>query len=118
MRAAVCRRPDNQCWVQGGTAGKGKDMEDRDLEKMGLRVNMGKTKVMESGINLDVLKKSGKYPCVCLTGVGSTNAILCDGCERWMHKKCCGIKGRLLSESEFRCARCLGTARAIDEDNP
>ena len=42
---------------------------------------------MESGINLDVLKKSEKYPYgVCLTGVGSLNAILCDGCERWVHK--------------------------------
>ena len=78
-------------------------------------MNMGKTKIMESGINLDVLKKSGKYPCgVCLTGVGRTNAILCDGCKRWVHKKCSGIKGRLLPESEFTCARCLRTARAID----
>ena len=33
MGAAVCRQPDDQCWVQGGTAGKGKDMEDRDGEK-------------------------------------------------------------------------------------
>ena len=83
-----------------------------EMEKKGLRVNMGKTKIMESGINLDVLKKSGKYPYgVCLTGVGSTNPILCDGCERWVHKKCSGIKGRLLPESEFTC---LGTARAID----
>ena len=86
-----------------------------EMEKKGLRVNMGKTKIMESGINLDWLKKSGKYPCgVCLTGVGRTNAIQCDGCERWVHKKCSGIKGRLLRESEFMCARCLGTARAID----
>ena len=29
-----------------------------EMEKKGLRVNMGKTKIMESGINLDVLKKS------------------------------------------------------------
>ena len=79
-------------------------------------MNMGKTKIMESGINLDVLKKSGKYPCgVCLTGVCSTNAILCDGFERLVHKKCSGIKGCLLHESEFTCARCLGTAKAIDE---
>ena len=85
-----------------------------EMEKKGLRVNMGKTKIMESGIYLDVLKKSGKYPCgVCLTGVGSTNAILCDGCESWVHKKCSGIKGRI-TESEFTCAGCLGTARAID----
>ena len=33
LGAAVCRRPDDQCWVQGGTSGKGKDMEDRDGEK-------------------------------------------------------------------------------------
>ena len=80
-------------------------MEDR-MEKKGQRVNMGKTKIMESGINLDVLKKSGKYPCgVCLTGVV---ALI------WLHKKCSGIKGLLLPESEFTCARCLGTARAID----
>ena len=62
-------------------------------------------KIMESGINLDVLKKSGKYPCgVCLTDVGSTNAILFGGCERWVHKKCRGIKRCLLLDSEFRCA--------------
>ena len=39
----------------------------REMEKKGLRVNMGKTKIMESGINLDVLKKSGKYPLWCLS---------------------------------------------------
>ena len=81
-----------------------------EMEKKGLRVNMGKTKTMESGINLDVLKKSGKYPCgVCQSGVGSSNAIF------WVHKKCSGIKGPLRPDPEFRCARCLGTARAIDE---
>ena len=78
-------------------------------------ITFAKTKIMESGINLDVLKKPGKYPCgVCLTGVGSTNAIQCDGCERWVHKKCNSIKGHLLPVSQFTCAPCLGTARAID----
>ena len=89
-----------------------------EMEKKGLRVNMGKTKIMESGINLDMLKKSGKYPCgVCQSGVGSSNAIFCGGCKRWvlLHKKCSGIKGSLRPDPEFRCARCLGTAQAIDE---
>ena len=87
-----------------------------EMEKKGLRVSMGKTKIMESGINLDVLKKSGKYPCgVCQSGVGSSNAIFCGGCKRWVHKKCSGIKGPLRPDPEFRCARCLGTARAINE---
>ena len=68
-------------------------------EKKDLCVNMGKTKIyMESGINLDVLKKSGKFPCgVCLTGVGSTNTIFCGGCKGWMHKKCSCIKGPTLA---------------------
>ena len=87
-----------------------------EMEKKGLRVNMGKTKIMESGINLDVLKKSGKYPCgVCQSRVGSSNAIFCGGCKRWVHKKCSGIKGPLLPDPKFGCARCLGTAQAIDE---
>ena len=87
-----------------------------EMEKKGLRLNMGKTKIMESGINLDVLKKSGKYPCgVCQSGVDSSTAIFCAGCKRWVHKKCSGIKGPLRPDPEFRCARCLGTPRAIDD---
>ena len=75
-----------------------------EMENKGLRVNMGKTKIMESGINLDVLKKSGKYPCsVCQSGVGSSNAIFCGGCKRWALRDPCALT---LS---------LGTARAIDE---
>ena len=72
-------------------------------------MNMGKTTIMESGINLGVVKKSGKHPC------GGTNAVLCGCCNRWVHKKCSGIKGPLRPDSEFRCAQCLGTERAIDE---
>ena len=33
------------------------------MENEGLWVNMGKTKLMVSGSNLDVSKKSEKYPC-------------------------------------------------------
>ena len=51
-------------------------------------MNMGKTKILVSGINLDSMKKkSGKDPCaVCQTGVGS-NALFNGGCKRWVHKK-------------------------------
>ena len=43
----------------------------------GLRVNMGKSKVLISGPWLNVLQKSGKDPCcMCLKGV-STNSIFC-----------------------------------------
>ena len=84
-----------------------------EMEK-GLRVNMGKTKIMVSGIDLDLLKKSGKDPCgVCQKGVGSY-AIFCGGCLCWIHKKCSGIKGPLRPDPDFRCAWCLGKARPID----
>ena len=80
-----------------------------EVEKKGLRVNMGKTKIMESGINLDVLKKSGKYPCgVCQSGVGSCNAIFCGGCKHWAHKKCSGIKGPLRPDPELGAPDALG----------
>ena len=75
-----------------------------EIEKKDLRVNMGKTKIMESGINLDVLKKSGKYPCgVCQSGISSSNAIFCGGCKCWVHKKCSGIKGPLRPELKQVC---------------
>ena len=43
----------------------------------GLRVNVDKTKVLMSGLGLDVLQKSSKDPCgMCLKGV-LTNSIFC-----------------------------------------
>ena len=44
------------------------------MEKKGLRVNAGRTKVMTCGTGLDLLQSSGDYPCtVCRTGVGNNN---------------------------------------------
>ena len=43
----------------------------RNLEAHGLRVNMGKTKGMVTGQDLEMLRDSGKYPCgFCRQGVG------------------------------------------------
>ena len=84
------------------------------MEKRGLRVNMGKTKVVVSGHNLNVLKKSGKYPCgVCVTGDG-TNSIYCRGCSLWVHKRCSGLPGALKEDPKHRCSQCQGTARRIN----
>ena len=41
------------------------------MEKKGLRVNAGKTKVMICGKGLDLLQSSGKYPCDVCRGGGS-----------------------------------------------
>ena len=84
------------------------------MEAKGLRVNVGKTKVMFSGHDLSSLVDSGKFPCsVCREGVGR-NSIFCTGCSHWVHKKCSGITGRLKEDNEYRCKRCEGKARPID----
>ena len=62
------------------------------MQKKGLRVNAGKTKIMICGMGLDLLQSSDEFPCaVCRTGVGS-NIIFCNGCKHWVHKKCSGLK--------------------------
>ena len=72
------------------------------MEKKGLRVNAGKTKIMICGMGLDLLQSSSEFPCaVCHTGVGS-NSIFCNGCKHWEHKKCSGHK-RLKKDPDYRC---------------
>ena len=76
-----------------------------EMEAKGLRVNMEKTKIMVSGVNLQTLKDSGKYTCsVCRKGVGS-NSIYCAGCSHWVHKKRSGVIGSLKSKPDYCCAR-------------
>ena len=85
-----------------------------NLEKKGLRVNMKKTKIMFSGVNMDTLIDTGAYPCgVCRSSVGK-NSFFCPGCKHWVHKKCSGIRGRLVEDEDFQCNRCRGLARPID----
>ena len=83
------------------------------MEKKGLGVNAGKTKIMICGMGLDLLQSSGEFPCaVCCTGVGS-NSIFCNGCKHWVHKECSGLK-RLKKDPDYRYTRCQGTARPLD----
>ena len=68
-----------------------------ETEKKGLRVNMEKTKIMVSDMNLNLLKTYGKD----LSNMrGNQCNILC-----WIHKICNGIKDRLHHDPDFRCAR-------------
>ena len=77
------------------------------MELKGLRVNIGKTKVMRCQVRIGQAEDSGKYPYgVCKQGV-SDNFIKCVACHRWVHKRCSGISGRLGYVADFRCRRCL-----------
>ena len=52
-----------------------------------MRVNM------ISGEWQKVTQKAVRWPCgVCGRGVGN-NAIPCTSCQKWVHRKCSGIKG-------------------------
>ena len=85
-----------------------------NFELKGLRVNMGKTKVMISGPNLDLLKDTGRHPCGVCRKCAGANSILCSACSHWVHHGCSDVKGRLVEDPNFKCRRCLGKARPID----
>jgi len=56
---------------------------------------MNKTKVVISGERQTVMQKAAKGPCaVCGSDVGN-NSIQCTSCQKWVHKKCSGIKGNV-----------------------
>ena len=70
------------------------------MEAKGLRVNAGKTKVMQCQVSRVQSEDSGKHPCgVCRKKVGD-NSIRCMECLRWVHKRCSGISGKLKSNVE------------------
>jgi len=63
------------------------------VENRGMRVNMNKTKVMISGERQKVMQKAVRWSCgVWCRGVGN-NSIQCTSCQKWVHRKCSGIKG-------------------------
>ena len=68
---------------------------NNNVESRGMRVNMNKTKVMISGERQKVRQKAVRWPHgVCSKGVGS-NSLQCTSCQKWVHKKCCDIKGSM-----------------------
>jgi hypothetical protein len=67
----------------------------RGMESKERRVNMRKTKLMVSGLGLDVLRDSGAFPCaVCRSGFRE-NSIQCSRYNLWVHKKCSDVCGSL-----------------------
>ena len=65
------------------------------MERKGLKVNAGKSKVMVSAIDAGEMEETGEYPCgVCCKGVGA-NSTQCTTCAKWVHRRCSGIAGSL-----------------------
>ena len=77
------------------------------IEKKGLRVNIGKTKVMKCQCSSVQAVDTGKWPCgVCRKGVGM-NSVICEVCKKWVHRKCSGVKGKLKADVKFTCPVCV-----------
>ena len=80
------------------------------LERRGLKVNLGKTKLLVSGDKKEN-EETGRYPCsVCKKGVGSSS-IQCSKCTKWVHKRCSGMK-TLTNMANFQCNRCTNTIQS------
>ena len=59
----------------------------------GLKVNLGKTKVMVSGsITKDGMSKSKVDPCGVCNLIAKANSALCAQCSKWIHGRCAWIK--------------------------
>ena len=87
------------------------------LEAKGLRVNVGKTKVMKCGVGLQKVVDSRKYPCgVCGKGVDA-NSIKCTLCMKWVHKRCSDISRKLRAEDAeaFKCKTCVKGAQSLNK---
>ena len=79
----------------------------------GLRINMSKTKILISDHDLVAKSDPVKWPCgVCRKGVGK-NSIFCVGFKHWVHKRCSGIKRRLVDDPSYKCSVCLGTNNVV-----
>ena len=86
------------------------------LEAGGLRVNLGKTKIMVSGCDVGKIREQGKYPCgVCRKGVG-VNSVYCQSCNHWVHYRCSKVRGRLQPNQDFKCEACKDKALGLDHE--
>ena len=84
------------------------------IEEKGLRVNISKTKVMKCQVVMVQAEDLGKYPWeVSKKGVGR-NSIQCTICEKWVHKRCSGVKGNLRNVVDFTCKKCAGPVESVE----
>jgi len=85
-----------------------------NVENRGMRVNMNKTKVMISGEQQKVTQKAVRWPCVvCGRDIGN-NSLQFTSCQKWVHRKCSGIKGSMYKVMKlFVCRGCVNPVTGI-----
>ena len=82
---------------------------EKGMELKGLRVNIGKTKVMrcQVGIGQYRLRSQESIHVACARRVLVIISLCGVACHRWVHKRCSRISGKLGYVADFRCRRCL-----------
>src|SRR5208282_105427 len=76
------------------------------MEQNGLKVNMGKTKVMNCKVRQRQAENSGIFQCGICKKVIERNSIFCIKCKKWIHKQCSKIRSRLETVVGFQCTNC------------
>ena len=62
------------------------------VECKGLKFDLWKTKVMNSGSIKDGLSKSNGDPCEVCSLVVKASSVLCVQCGRWFHSRCAEVR--------------------------
>ena len=85
------------------------------FESKGMRVNLGKTKLMVSGMEEEAFD-SKIDPCgVCGTQVMS-NSVLCTACGKWVHARCTDRKKvAVYVNKNFICKKCRSVVKNFKE---
>jgi len=72
---------------------------------------MNKTKVIITGEWQKAMQKAARWLCgVRSRGVGN-NSIQCTSCQKWVHRKCSGIKGSMSKVT--KCIICRGCVNPV-----
>ena len=77
---------------------------------MGLKINLGKTKVMVSGdITKDGMSKSTVDPFGLSSLRAKANTAFCSQCNKWIHGRCAGVRRVTTKFSRnITCKKCEG----------
>jgi len=78
------------------------------MKNRSIRLNMNKIKVTNSGEWQKITLRAVRWPCgVCGRGVGN-NSIQCTSCQKWVYRKCSGVKGSMYKVMKtFVCRGCM-----------
>ena len=85
------------------------------LEGKGLKVNVGKTKMMVSGMEGEIAL-SKIDPCGIRGKRIGSNAVCCTQCTKWIHERCTKMKKVTCSSvRHFVCRRCTDVGDGMEE---